>query len=115
MNEIEKMLKSDNPTIVADNEGRIVEMNYLFLQAFAWEEEALIGKPLTIIIPEKFHDAHNLSYSRFLSTGRASIFEQWIPLEIVCGGGDVQVAKHFIVACDTSEGMCLAAHILPEQ
>ena len=115
MNEIEKMLKSDKPTIVADNEGCIVEMNSLFLQAFAWEAETLIGKPLTIIIPEKFHDAHNLSYSRFLSTGRSSIFEQWIPLEIVCGGGDVQVAKHFIVACDTSEGMCLAAHILPGQ
>ena len=114
MNEIEKMLKSDKPTIVADCEGLIVEVNSHFLEAFAWEEKALIRKPLTVIIPEKFHDAHNLSYSRFLSTGRSSIFEQWIPLEIIGGAGDVKVAKHFILACDTSEGMFLAAHILPE-
>ena len=115
MNEIEKMMKSDKPTIVADNEGHIVEVNSNFLEAFAWEEKTLIGEPLTIIIPEKFRDAHNLSYSRFLSTGKSSIFEQWIPLEIICGGGEVLVAKHFIVACDTTEGMCLAAYILPEQ
>ena len=113
MNEFEKMLKSDKPTVVADSQGRIVEVNSQFLDVFAWEEKKLIGKPLTIIIPEKFHDAHNLSYSRFLATGKASIFEQWLPLEIVCGGGDVQVAKHFILACDTSEGTVLAAHILP--
>ena len=115
MNKIEKMMKSDKPTVVADREGRIVEVNAHFLEAFAWEEKGLLGKPLTIIIPDKFHDAHNLSYSRFLSTGKSSIFEQWIPLEIVCGGGDVQVAKHFILACETSEGTFLAAHILPEQ
>lgn len=115
MNEIEQMMKSDKPTIVADSEGYIVEVNSHFLEDFAWEEEDLIGESLTAIIPGKFHDAHNLSYSRFLSTGKSSIFKQWIPLEIVCGGGDVQVAKHFIVACETSEGMLLAAHILPEQ
>lgn len=115
MNEIEKMLKSDKPTIVADDQGYIVDVNALFAEAFAWEAKTLLGKPLTIIIPEKFHDAHNLSYSRFLSTGKSTIFKQWLPLEIVCGGGDVQVAKHFIVACNTSEGMCLVAHILPAE
>ena len=115
MNKIEKMLKSNQPTVVANSEGFIVEVNSHFLETFAWEEKAIVRKPLTIIIPEKFHDAHNLSYSRFLTTGRSSIFEQWIPLEIVCGSGDVQVAKHFILACDTPEGIFLAAHILPEQ
>lgn len=115
MNEIEKMLKSDQPTIIADSEGRIVEVNSRFLEAFAWEENGLLGEPLTVIIPDKFHDAHNLSYSRFLTTGKSSIFEQWIPLEIVCGGGDIQVAKHFILSCETPEGKFMAAHILPGQ
>ena len=115
MNQIEEMLKSDKPTVVADTEGNIVKVNSHFLEAFSWQEKALLGGPLTIIIPEKFHDAHNLSFSRFLSTGKSSIFKQWIPLEIVCGGGDVQVANHFILACYTSEGKFLVAHIIPEQ
>jgi PAS domain S-box-containing protein len=115
MNEVEKMLAADMPTIVADTEGLITEVNADFLKAFSWDIGALVGEPLTIIIPEKFHDAHNLSYSRFLTTGKSSIFEQWIPLEIVCGGGDIQVAKHFIVACDTAQGMRMAAHILPAE
>lgn len=114
MNVIEKMLAGEMPTIIADTDGRIKKVNALFLEAFNWEESKLIGEPLTTIIPVKFHDAHNLSYSRFLKTGKSSIFAQWIPLEIVCGGGEVRVAKHFILAGETADGMHLAAHILPE-
>ena len=114
MNVIEKMLAEDAPTIIADSEGLITEVNAQFLETYEWEKSALIGEPLTIIIPGKFHDAHNLSFSRFLHTGISSIFSQWVPLEIVDGKGDVQVAKHFIVACETPQGTFLAAHIVPE-
>lgn len=115
MNVIEEMLSGEMPTIVADTDGLITEVNTHFLESFGWEKSALVGELLTKIIPKKFHDAHNLSYSRFLTTGESSIFEQWISLEIVCGNGDIQVAKHFILACDTSHGRVMAAHILPEQ
>lgn len=113
MNVIEKMLADDMPTIVADAEGLVTEVNAIFLETYNWERSALIGEPLATIIPEKFHDAHNLSFSRFLQTGISSIFSQWIPLEIVGGRGDVQVAKHFIVACETPQGTFMAAHIIP--
>jgi PAS domain S-box-containing protein len=114
MNVIEKMLTDDFPAIIADSEGLITEVNVRFLETYNWEESALIGEPLTIIIPGKFHDAHNLSFSRFLHTGISSIFSQWVSLEIVDGKGDVQIAKHFIVACETPQGTFLAAHIVPE-
>jgi len=114
MNVIEKMLAEDAPTIIADSEGLITEVNALFLETYKWEQSALIGEPLTIIIPAKFHDAHNLSFSRFLHTGISSIFSQWVTLEVVGGTGEVQVAKHFIVACETPLGTFLAAHIVPE-
>jgi PAS domain S-box-containing protein len=113
MNGIEKMLAEDLPTIVSDAQGLIIKVNDLFLETYNWEGAALVGKPLTKIIPEKFHDAHNLSFSRFLQTGKSSIFSQWVPLEIVGGKGEVQLAKHFIVACETPHGTCLAAHITP--
>ena len=113
MNVIEKMLADDMPTIVADADGLITEVNALFLESYDWEKSALIGEPLTTIIPEKFHDAHNLSFSRFLHTGISSIFSQWVPLEIVGGRGDIQVAKHYIVACETPQGTFMAAHIIP--
>lgn len=113
MNVIEKMLADDFPAIVADAKGLITEVNAKFLGTYDWEESALIGEPLTIIIPEKFHDAHNLSFSRFLHTGISSIFSQWVPLEVVDGKGEVQVAKHYIVACETPQGTFMAAHIIP--
>ena len=114
MNVIEKMLAEGLPTIVADAQGLIIEVSELFLETYNWERDSLIGEPLTKIIPEKFHDAHNLSFSRFLHTGISSIFAQWVPLEIVGGKGEVQVAKHFIVPCETPQGTCLAAHITPK-
>jgi hypothetical protein len=114
MNVIEKMLAEDAPTIIADSEGLITEINVPFLEVYNWEQSALIGEPLTKIIPGKFHDAHNLSFSRFLHTGISSIFSQWVSLEIVDGKDNIQVAKHFIVACETPRGTFLAAHIVPE-
>lgn len=113
MNMMEKMLAEDIPTIVADSQGLITEVNELFLETYTWQETALVGEPLTKIIPEKYHDAHNLSYSRFLHTGISSIFSQWVSLEVVSGRGDVLLAKHFIVPCETSQGNFLAAHIVP--
>ena len=113
MNVIEKMLAEDVPTIIADSEGLITEVNAQFLETYEWEQCVLIGEPLTKIIPGKFHDAHNISFSRFLHTGISSIFSQWVPLEIVNSKGDIQVAKHFIVACETPQGTFLAAHIVP--
>ena len=113
MNVIEKMLAEGLPTIVADAQGLIIEVSELFLETYNWERDSLIGEPLTKIIPEKFHDAHNLSFSRFLHTGISSIFSQWVPLEIVGGKGEVQIAKHFIVPCETPQGTCMAAHITP--
>jgi len=113
MNVIEEMMADQIPTIVADAQGLITEVNKPFLQTYHWEEGSLIGEPLTKIIPSKFHDAHNLSFSRYLHTGMATIFSQWVDLEVVCGRGTVQVAQHFIVACETDEGTFLAAQIKP--
>ena len=113
MNVIEEMLADQIPTIVADSQGLITAVNKPFLQTYHWDESSLIGAPLTNIIPAKFHDAHNLSFSRYLHTGIATIFSQWVDLEVVCGRGTVQVAQHFIVACETDEGTFLAAQIKP--
>ena len=113
MDTLEKMLKDGFPTIVSDAQGLIIEVNELFLETYNWERSTLLGEPLTKIVPEKFHDAHNLAFSRFLHSGISSIFSQWVPLEIVGGNGEVQVAKHFIVPCETPQGLCLAAHITP--
>ena len=113
MNAIEKMLSGDVPAIVSDSEGFITQVNALFLETYSWKKEELIDAPLTIIIPDKFHDSHNLSFSRFLKTGISSIFSQWIDLGVITGKGEMQIAKHFIFSCETPEGIFLAAQIKP--
>ena len=108
------MLADDVPAIAADAQGLIVDVNDLFLESYGWEKESLIGAPLTIIIPEKFHDAHNLPFPKFFQTGQASIFCPWIPLEIVGGVGDVQVGNHFMVAAEGRAEACRAVLTVPE-
>lgn len=115
MNVIDQMLAGDIPAIVADANGIITAINSPFLQTYHWEEGVLIGSPLTTVIPAKFHDAHNLAFSRYLHTGIATIFSQWVDLEIISGQGAVQMAQHFIVACETAEGTFLAAQIKPSE
>lgn len=115
MNDIEKMLADKIPAVVANAHGYITQVNDQFLTVYDWQEENLIGSALTNIIPVKYHDAHNLSFSRFLQTGKASIFSQWVDLEIVTGKGETLIAKHFIISCQTPEGTFLAAQIKPTE
>ena len=109
---IASMLASENaPVIVVDQDGRVTEVNRLFETSFGWRAEDLLGRPVSVIIPTALHDAHHMGFSRFLVTGKGTILEQELDLEIVLGDGSVISARHYIVAEKTGRGRRFAASI----
>lgn len=109
---ITSMLASDSdPVIVVNQEGRVTDVNRPFESAFSWSAEELIGNPVSNIIPAALHDAHHMAFSRFLVTGRGSILEQELELEIVLGDGTRIPARHYIVAERSEQGWRFAAII----
>jgi PAS domain S-box-containing protein len=59
--------------VSADSRGEIIYFNPTAEQLFGYSARELRGKPLTILMPEKFHDDHRRGLQRFLSTGDARL------------------------------------------
>jgi formate hydrogenlyase transcriptional activator len=51
--------------IVTDHEGRITETNAQVEQLFGYNRQELIGRPIEILIPERFRDAHRAHHAEF--------------------------------------------------
>lgn len=51
--------------VVADEQQRIVEFNAAACRLFGYEREEVLGRPLSILLPERFREAHDAAVARF--------------------------------------------------
>jgi len=95
-----KMLFSDvdTPVVIVDSTGIIVHVNLKFEQQLSWKSSELVGKPLSLIIPKNMRDAHNLGFSRYITTNTASILNTPLDLDIITGNEEVVSTEHIIIA-----------------
>ena len=101
------------PLIFANSAGYITEINDAFREAYGWDTSELVGRPLTTIIPPGFHDAHHLGFARFLTTGKPTILDQSLTLDVVRKDGRVVPAVHRILAERVGGAWTFAASITP--
>ena len=90
--------KTDVPVIIADHLGNIIHINPIFEKIFGWKKDILVGKMISIIIPNRLKDAHHMGFSRFLVTGKPTLLNQNLKLTILTMDGKELDAEHFIVA-----------------
>ncbi|MBI3289522.1 MAG: PAS domain S-box protein [Elusimicrobia bacterium] len=109
-------LRRDGPDAVvyADHEGRITDVNPAFTKFFGWSREEIVGKPLSAIIPKNLRDAHQLGFSRFLTTNAPTLLNQPLSLKALAKDGRVFAAEHLIVAEKKADRWSFAARIRPE-
>jgi diguanylate cyclase (GGDEF)-like protein/PAS domain S-box-containing protein len=68
------LTESANDAIVsADAEGRIVSWSRGGEEMFGYTEDDVLGHTLTVLIPERYREAHERGMGRFLSTGQARV------------------------------------------
>ncbi|SKA79071.1 PAS domain S-box protein [Desulfobaculum bizertense] len=101
----------ETPAVMADERGFLIEVTSSFCEQFHWTREQLIGMPITVLIPPELHDAHHLGFSSFVTTGKHSILEQELDLELMTGRGERLLASHFIVAGEINGQKRIAARI----
>lgn len=99
------------PVILADQYGIVFYINALFESAFGWTEQDIVHKPLLRIIPEHLHDAHNVGFSRFITTEIPMILKKSLKLEIVTKQGDILTSTHFICAVKENDDWIFGANI----
>lgn len=70
-----------NDAIVSANSlGNITYFNKGAERMFGYSADEVVDKPLTLLMPERFQDAHRQSLKRFLSTGEAHVVGKTVEL-----------------------------------
>jgi len=66
--------------VSADEHGHIAFWNPGAARLFGYSAEEVLGRPLTLLMPERFHAAHLAGISRYLSTGEARVVGRTVEL-----------------------------------
>ncbi|WP_436960351.1 SpoIIE family protein phosphatase [Streptomyces sp. SudanB182_2057] len=83
------------PTVAADDDGRIIAANAALADLLGWQTDELIGRPLTVLIPEHLRERHRAGFTALRLTGRSRIMGRSIPLPALHRDGSlVHVRLH---------------------
>jgi PAS domain S-box-containing protein len=66
--------------VSADKHGHITYFNPGAERIFGYAARDVVGKPLTLLMPERFHAAHRQGLARFLTTGEARVIGRTVEL-----------------------------------
>ncbi len=75
------MEAASDAIIVSDGDGRIVSWNRGAQGMFGYPESEVLGRPLSILMPERHRRAHAEGFGRFMTTGEARIMGSPVELE----------------------------------
>ena len=66
--------------VAADKSGHITYFNQGAERIFGYAARDVISRPLTLLMPQRFHDAHRQGLARFLTTGEARVIGRTVEL-----------------------------------
>ena len=105
--------RSDVFVVIADEDGTITYVHAASPDLLGWEPEDLVGNSLTTLIPPHLHDAHTMGFSRFLTTGRATLMNRPLRLDVLTKDGRTVASEHVIVAERAGDRWVFGATIQP--
>jgi PAS domain S-box-containing protein len=75
------LAETANDAIVsADSRGHVVYLNRAAERMFGYSADEVLGQPLTILMPERFREAHRKGLDRYLTTGEVHVLGTTIEL-----------------------------------
>jgi len=66
--------------VLADHTGRIMDWNQAAERMFGYTKEEISGKLLTVIMPERYREAHTQGLARFKTTGKTRFLGKTVTL-----------------------------------
>jgi PAS domain S-box-containing protein len=104
--------ESANDAIVsADSEGRIISWNGAAQRMFLFTEDEVFGQPLTMIIPERYRQAHEQGWERYRRTGIHHIMGRAVELHGLRKDGSEFPLELSLSSWETERGELLSAII----
>ncbi len=102
---LQAIMESANDAIIsADNKGIIISWNKAAKTIFGYEKEEVLGKPLTLIIPEQYRKAHEKGIECVNSTGKTRIIGTTVELSGLKKDGSIFPVELSLAVCQTKTG-----------
>jgi PAS domain S-box-containing protein len=90
--------------VLADQEGCIISWNRAASQLFGYRDEEVYGRPLTMLMPVRYRQAHQRGLVRLRETGRARLLGQLVELEGLRKDGSEFPLELSLATWKTEEG-----------
>jgi two-component system, sensor histidine kinase and response regulator len=104
--------QSANDGIVsADSNGSIIYWNWDAQSIFGYSEHEVLGRPLTLLMPESYQDAHRSGLARFLATGVPHVIGNTVELEGRRKDGSQFPMELSLATWENDEGRCFTGMI----
>ena len=98
--------ESANDAIVSgDSEGNIISWNGGALRIFGYEEEEVIGKPLTLLMPERYREAHRQGIKRLQEGGASQVLGRTLELSGIRKSGEEFPLELSLSSWKTAKGI----------
>ena len=98
--------------IIIDSLGKIVEFSDSAERIFGYKKEDILGKEMSsMIVPERYREAHNNGMARMRDTGEANILGQRIEIEAMRANGEEFMSELAISRSRSSTGDIFIAYI----
>ncbi len=101
------------PVVIANNQGLITHINQRFEEVLEWTAQDVVGELITIILPSSFRDSHNLAFSRFQSSEKATVLNHPVELLTITKSQQEIVTEHYIIAEKIEEEWIFGAMLRP--
>lgn len=102
---------ANDAIVSADSEAKISYFNRAAERAFGYSAADTLGKPLTLLMPDRFQDAHRRGFQRFLSTGEARVIGKTVELTGIRKDGSEFPLELSLTTWKASEGTFFTAII----
>jgi PAS domain S-box-containing protein len=102
---------SQDAIVVANQQGVITLFNAAAQKSFGYSEEEVLGKPVTILMPTEFQEAHREGFARYLSTRVAHVVGRTVELRGRRKSGEIFHLDLTLTALDLPEGVSFLAAI----
>jgi PAS domain S-box-containing protein len=99
------------PVVAIDHESIFTFINREFTDEYGWEEQDLIGKSVTLIMPDHMRNAHTIGFARYLTTEKSELLGKPLPLSVKYKDGTVRTSVHYIIG-DKKDGTWRFAAII---
>ncbi|HEV8385640.1 MAG TPA: PAS domain S-box protein, partial [Candidatus Acidoferrales bacterium] len=71
---------ASDAVILAEEDGRILHFNASAEKIFGYSAAEAVGQPLTLIMPERFHQHHQKAFQRYVKTGEGRLIGKTVEM-----------------------------------